>query len=69
MNTLQMFQSGTSVITTRRVQSINNGITLEQGTLCTVQLQFEDGETREPLLNLAGKMSAFPADAFEALED
>ncbi len=69
MSTLQIFQPGTHISAKRRVTSINNGITIETGTVCTVELQFEDDGTREPLLNLAGKMSAFPADAFEALDD
>ena len=68
MSTLQIFQPGTHIIAKRRVTSVNNGITIEKGTLCTVQLQFEDDDTTEPLLNLVGKISAFPADAFEALE-
>lgn len=68
MSTLQIFQPGTHIIAKRKVTSVNNGITIERGTLCTVQLQFEDDETREPLLNLAGKISAFPADAFEELD-
>ncbi len=68
MSTLQIFQPGTHIIAKRKVTSINKGITIEKGALCTVQLQFEDDDTREPLLNLAGKISAFPADAFEILD-
>ena len=67
MSTLQIFQSGTEVITTRKVGSVNGGITIEPATLCVVELQFED-EENAPLLNLKGKLSAFPADAFERFD-
>lgn len=50
------------------VTSVNNSIIIERGTLCIVQLQFEDGDTDTMLLNLVGKISAFPADAFEELD-
>ncbi|MDO8620552.1 MAG: hypothetical protein Q7R64_04375 [bacterium] len=65
---IQIFQPGTQIIAKRRVISVNKSIIIERGILCTVQLQFEDDNTREPLLNLVGKISAFPANAFEELD-